>query len=197
MPKSKYDNASRLVKTGDISQERFTEIQKVYQSRQAALEAARDEARTLVANVQALKDRGEARAKAAERCHSPRAVRWSRCKEKLISPGAYMKENTPILTLVKTDPAAPSRGTARDRRRLGADRNNADIHHRCRPGGNLHARSFANSIRRWMRNRAHFTAEARWPKSTLVCGPACSCRCSFVVAERRRSVVVPKEAVSR
>ena len=42
--KSKFDNASRLVKTGDISQERFTEIEKVYQSRQAALDAARDEA---------------------------------------------------------------------------------------------------------------------------------------------------------
>ncbi len=42
-------------KTGDISQERFTEIEKAYQSRQAALDAARDEARTLIANVQALK----------------------------------------------------------------------------------------------------------------------------------------------
>ena len=39
--KSKYDNASRLVKTGDISQERFTEIQKQYQSRQALLSRAR------------------------------------------------------------------------------------------------------------------------------------------------------------
>ena len=53
--KSKYDNASRLVKTGDISQERFTEIEKIYQLRQAALDAARDESRTLIANVQALK----------------------------------------------------------------------------------------------------------------------------------------------
>src|SRR5688500_10756968 len=36
--RSKFDNASRLVKTGDISQERFTEVQKAYQARQAALE---------------------------------------------------------------------------------------------------------------------------------------------------------------
>src|SRR4051794_28294020 len=53
--KSKYDNAARLVKSGDISQERFTEIQKQYQARQALYEAARDEARTLLAQVQALK----------------------------------------------------------------------------------------------------------------------------------------------
>ena len=53
--KSKFENASRLVKTGDISQERFTEIEKAYQSRQAALDASRDEVRTLIANVQALK----------------------------------------------------------------------------------------------------------------------------------------------
>jgi membrane fusion protein, multidrug efflux system len=101
--KSKYDNASRLVKTGDISQERFTEIEKVYQSRQAALDAARDEARTLIANVQALK----AEVKLSQKRLNDATVRApfdGAVQEKLVSPGAYLKENTPILTLMKTNP---------------------------------------------------------------------------------------------
>ena len=101
--KSKFENASRLVKTGDISQERFTEIEKAYQSRQAALDAARDEARTLIANVQALK----AEVTLAQKRLNDATVRApfdGSVKEKLVSPGAYLKENTPILTLMKTDP---------------------------------------------------------------------------------------------
>ena len=99
----KFENASRLVKTGDISQERFTEIEKVYQARQAALDAARDEARTLIANVQALK----AEVKLAQKRLNDATVRApfdGSVKEKLVSPGEYLKENTPILTLVKTNP---------------------------------------------------------------------------------------------
>ncbi len=101
--KSKYDNASRLVKTGDISQERFTEIEKVYQSRQAALDAARDEARTLIANVQALR----AEVKLAQKRLNDATVRApfdGAVQEKLVSAGAYLKENTPILTLMKANP---------------------------------------------------------------------------------------------
>ena len=92
-----------LVKTGDISQERFTEIEKVYQSRQAALDAARDEARTLMANVQALK----AEVKLAQKRLNDATVRApfdGAVQEKLVSAGEYLKENTPILTLVKTNP---------------------------------------------------------------------------------------------
>ena len=101
--KSKYDNASRLVKTGDISQERFTEMEKVYQSRHAALDAARDETRTLVANVQALK----AEVKLAQKRLNDATLRApfeGSVEAKLVSPGAYLKENTPIVTLVKTNP---------------------------------------------------------------------------------------------
>lgn len=101
--KSKFDNASRLVKSGDISQERFTEMQKIYQGRQAALDAARDEARTLLANVQALKTE----VKLAQKRLNDATVRApfdGSVEQKLVSPGAYLKENTPILTLVKTNP---------------------------------------------------------------------------------------------
>jgi RND family efflux transporter MFP subunit len=101
--RSKFENASRLVKTGDISQERFTEVQKAYQAREAALEAARDESRTLLASVQALR----AEVKLAEKRLSDATVRApfdGSVSEKLAAPGQYLKENTPILTLVKSSP---------------------------------------------------------------------------------------------
>jgi RND family efflux transporter MFP subunit len=101
--RSKYENASRLVKTGDISQERFTEIEKAYQARQAALEAARDETRTLLASVQALR----AEVKLAQKRLNDATICApfdGSVSEKLVSTGQYLKENTPILTLVKSNP---------------------------------------------------------------------------------------------
>lgn len=101
--RSKYDNASRLVKSGDISQERFTEMQKAFQMRQAAYEAARDEARTLLASVQALR----AEVKLAEKRVADATVKApfdGSVSERMVSPGQYLKENTPIVTLVKTNP---------------------------------------------------------------------------------------------
>lgn len=101
--KSKYDNASRLIKTGDISEERHTEIQKQYQARQAVYEQARDEARTLFASVQALR----AEVKLAQKRLNDATVRApfdGSVSQKLVSPGQYLKENTPIVTLVKTNP---------------------------------------------------------------------------------------------
>jgi RND family efflux transporter MFP subunit len=92
-----------LVKTGDISQERFIEIQKVYEARQAALEAARDESRTLLASVQALR----AEVKLAQKRLNDATLRApfdGSVSERLVSPGQYLKENTPILTLVKSSP---------------------------------------------------------------------------------------------
>jgi membrane fusion protein, multidrug efflux system len=101
--RSKFENASRLVKTGDISQERFTEIEKVYQARQAALEAARDESRTLLASVQALRTE----VKLAQKRLNDATIRApfdGSVSEKLVSSGQYVKENTPILTVVKSSP---------------------------------------------------------------------------------------------
>jgi RND family efflux transporter MFP subunit len=101
--RSKFQNAERLVNTGDISQERFTEMQKLYQARQAVYEAARDEARTLMAQVQALK----AEVALAQKRLNDATVRApfdGSVSERLLSPGQYIKENTPIVTLVKAYP---------------------------------------------------------------------------------------------
>ncbi|MBI4875155.1 MAG: efflux RND transporter periplasmic adaptor subunit [Acidobacteria bacterium] len=101
--RSKLENASRLVKTGDIARERFTEIEKAYQARQAALEATHDELRVLLASIQALR----AEVRLAEKRLADATVRApfdGAVTARTISPGQYAKENTPILTLVKTYP---------------------------------------------------------------------------------------------
>jgi RND family efflux transporter MFP subunit len=101
--KSKFQNASQLVKTGDISQERFTEIQKTFQARQAVYEAARDEARTLLAQVSMLKAELQLARKRLDDA-TIRAPFDGSVSQRLASPGQYLRDNATILTLVKTNP---------------------------------------------------------------------------------------------
>jgi RND family efflux transporter MFP subunit len=101
--RSKFESAASLIKSGDISQERYTELEKAFHARQAALEAARDELRTQLASVQALR----ADLRLAQKRVDDATVRApfdGSVSEKLVSPGQYLKENTPIVTLVKTNP---------------------------------------------------------------------------------------------
>ena len=100
--KSKYDSASRLIKTGDIATERFVELEKAMQARQAALDAAKDELRTLSANVESLK----ADLRLAEKRLSDTVVKApfdGAIAERMASPSQYIKENTPVVRLVKAD----------------------------------------------------------------------------------------------
>lgn len=100
---SKFESASRLVKTGDIAQERFVELEKGMAARQAALDAAKDELRTLVASVQSLK----ADLRLIEKRLADTVVRApfdAAVTERMVSPGQYIKENTAVLRLVKSDP---------------------------------------------------------------------------------------------
>lgn len=100
---SKFQSAKRLVETGDISRERFVELEKVLIARQAALDAARDDLRTQLANIRALR----AEVELAEKRLTDATVRApfdGSISARLVSPGQYIKENTPIVTLVKTNP---------------------------------------------------------------------------------------------
>lgn len=101
--KSKFDSASKLVKTGDVAQERYTEIEKAYRARQAAFDAVRDDLQTQWAAVQALR----AEVSLAEKRKNDAIVRApfdGVVASRAVSAGQYMKENTPIVTLVKTYP---------------------------------------------------------------------------------------------
>ncbi len=101
--RTKYESAARLVKTGDIARDRFTEIEKAYQARRAALDAARHELRVALANIEALK----AEVALAEKRLGDATIRApmeGAVTERLAAPGQYLRENTPIVRLVKTFP---------------------------------------------------------------------------------------------
>lgn len=101
--KSKYDNAKRLVESGDIARERYDELEKTLQARQAGLDSMRDDLRVQMANVQALKaDVGIQE----ERLRDTRIVAPfdGQVSERTVAPGQYMKENTPMMTIVKVNP---------------------------------------------------------------------------------------------
>ena len=101
--KFKYESAAKLVKTGDISQERYTEIEKAYRARQAGFENSQDELRTLWINTDALRSE----VKLAERRLSDTVLRApfdGAITQKNLSEGQFVKDNTAILTLVKTWP---------------------------------------------------------------------------------------------
>ncbi len=101
--RAKYESARKLVHTGDIPEQRFIEIEKAYQAREAALEAARHELRMQLAAVQALR----AEVRLAEKRLADATVRApfdGAVTARLVSPGQYLRENAPILTLVKAHP---------------------------------------------------------------------------------------------
>lgn len=101
--KFKYESAMRLVKSGDIARERFNEVEKAYAARTAAYEATRDDLRMQLASVQAL----QAEVKLARKRLNDTVVRApfdGAVSARMASPGQYMKENTPIVTLVKPWP---------------------------------------------------------------------------------------------
>jgi RND family efflux transporter MFP subunit len=99
----KYENAKKLLETGDVARERFEELEKQLHARDAALEAVRDEVRTQWANVEALR---ADMALAEERLSDATvyAPFDGAISERHVSPGEYIKDNTPIVTIVKSHP---------------------------------------------------------------------------------------------
>jgi RND family efflux transporter MFP subunit len=101
--RSKYENAARLIQTGDISRERYTELEKQYRARLAAYEAARDDMRTQIALIRSLRAEVQLAEKRV-RDATVIAPFDGAVSQKHVSPGQYIKENVPILTVVKTSP---------------------------------------------------------------------------------------------
>ncbi len=101
--RSKFESAERLVKTGDIAKERYTELEKAYRARQEALQATRDDLRTQLAGLQGW--RAEMRL-IEKKISDARVVAPfdGAITARLASPGQFLKENTPIVAIVKTNP---------------------------------------------------------------------------------------------
>jgi RND family efflux transporter MFP subunit len=191
--KSKYRNASSLVKTGDISQERFTEIEKLYQARLAALEAAKDDSRTLYANVQAL----EAEVKLARKRVNDATVRApfnGSVSEKLVSPGEYLKENVPIVTLVKTHPLrlrveVPETAT-------GAVKVGTELRFKTDAAPGAEFKAVVRKLNPSLDARSRtLTAEARLAQADRRLRPGMFVQVELVLSKGAEAVLVPKQAV--
>jgi RND family efflux transporter MFP subunit len=101
--RSRFENAEKLVASGDISRERHTELQKQMLARKAAVDASEDDLRTQLANIQALR----AEKKLVEKRLNDTVVRApfdASVAERMVSAGQYLKENTPVFSLVKAHP---------------------------------------------------------------------------------------------
>lgn len=101
--KFKYESAAKLVKSGDVSQERFNEVEKAYRARQAAVELARDEMRVALMNVNAL----EADLKIVQKRRGDTVLRApfdGEVGERIAAVGQFVKDNTPLIRIVKTNP---------------------------------------------------------------------------------------------
>ncbi len=100
---AKFDSAQKLYKSGDISQQRFTEMEKAFQARQAALQQTKDELRTQLASLSALRaDVGLVEKRLGDTVL--RAPFDAIVSARAAAPGQYVKEGATILTLVKAYP---------------------------------------------------------------------------------------------
>lgn len=101
--RSRFERAEKLSKTGDIAQERFVEAEKALAARQAAYDMMRDDKLTQLAAIKGL--RADLRL-AEKRVKDATVVAPfdGQVSAKHVSPGQYIKENVPIVTLVKTSP---------------------------------------------------------------------------------------------
>ncbi len=189
----KYESAARLVKTGDISQERYIELEKALHAREAAYEAARDDLRTQLANIQALR----ADVRLSEKRLTDATVRApfdGQITARLVSAGQYMKENTPIVTLVKARPL-----------RLRVEiPESAAIEVRpgttlafttdAEPGATFHARVTELNPTLDSRSRS-LTAEARLTDSSASLRPGMFVQVLLALAHETSVVVVPRDAL--
>ncbi len=100
---TKFDSAQKLYKSGDISQQRFIEMEKAFQARQAALQGQKDDLRMQLASIGALRaDVGLVEKRLGDTVL--RAPFDAIVSARAAAPGQYVKEGATILTLVKTYP---------------------------------------------------------------------------------------------
>ena len=191
--RSKFESAAKLVESGDIARERYTELEKQMAARRASVEAAEDDLRTQLASIQTIR----AEKKLVEKRLGDTVVRApfdASVAEKKVSAGQYVKDNVPVLTLVKTYPL---------RLRLGVPENGAGA---VRVGDTLTfttdavpGRQFSAVVRELnpaldAQSRS-LTAEARLQQNDPALRPGMFVQVRLVIDRNAKVVVVPKEAV--
>lgn len=191
--KFKFESAAKLVKSGDISQERYTELEKALHAREAAYEATKDEMRTMWASVDALKA-DVALMEKKLRDTMIRAPFDGSVSDRKVSPGQYVKDNVALLTLVKANPMrlrleAPE--TAAGTVRIGTA---LEFTTDAAPG-----RKFSATVRELNpalnEQSRTLIAEARFTSPDSRLRPGMFVQVRLLLERGIQAVVVPKEAV--
>lgn len=191
--KFKYESAAKLVKTGDVSQERFNELDKAYRARQAAFDASQDDLRTLWMNMESLKAEVQLAQKRLNDTivHAPFD---GAIMQKHVSPGQYIKDNTAILTIVKVSPLrlrveVPESATFNVR--IGTA---LSFTTDAAPGLEFHATVREMNPALDAKNRT-LTAEARLVESDPRLRPGMFVQVRLVTERAAQTVMVPKQAL--
>lgn len=191
--KFKYESAAKLVKTGDVSQERFNEVEKAYRARQASYDATQDELRTLWMSMESLK----AELKMAEKRLNDTMVRApfdGAIMQKHVSAGQYIKDNVPILTIVKVSPLrlrveVPE--SASWNIKIGTP---LTFTTDAAPGVTFHANVREMNPALDAKNRT-LTAEARLQQSDARLRPGMFVQVRLVTERASEAIMVPKQAL--
>lgn len=191
--KFKFENASKLVKSGDISEERFNELDKMYRARMATFEATKDEMRTQWASLDGIR----ADIKLSEKRLRDATIRApfdGSVSERKVAPGQYVKDNVPVVTIVKTNPMRlrlelPE--TAAGVVRLGTS---LEFTTDAAPGRTFQAtvRELNPSLNEQSRT---LMAEARLTNADSRLRPGMFVQVKLILQRGVQAVVVPKEAV--
>jgi RND family efflux transporter MFP subunit len=191
--RSKSESAAKLVESGDISRERHIELEKQMAARKAALDLAEDDLRTQLANVAALR----ADRKLVEKRLSDTVVRApfdGSVGEKLVSVGQYVKDNTPVLRLVKTYPLRLRLDVPETA--AGAVRVGDTLRFTTSAAPGKEFRAVVRELNPSLDERSRsLTAEARLSGNDAALRPGMFVQVEVVVARNARIVVVPKDAV--
>lgn len=191
--KFKFDNAAKLVKSGDVSQERYTEMEKAYRARLATYEAAKDEMRTQWASLGALRADIKLMEKKLRDTTIVAPFDGS-ISERKVAPGQYVKDSVPIVTIVKTHPMRlrlEMPETAAGVVRVGTG---LDFTTDAAPGKVFHAtvRELNPSLSEQSRT---LMAEARLTNADPALRPGMFVQVKLILERGVQVAVVPKEAV--
>jgi RND family efflux transporter MFP subunit len=191
--RTKYENARKLVATGDISQERFIELEKSFRARQAMFDQMKDEMRTQTVGLDGLRT-DIALAEKRLNDATVRAPFDGAVTQKHVSPGQYTAANTALLTVVKTNPmrlrvdipetasaAVRVGSTLKFRTDAVAGKIFSAVVSELNPSLDARSRSL--------------TAEARLPQSDPHLRPGMFVQVDLVLAANAQVVAVPKRAL--
>lgn len=191
--RSKYDSAAKLVGSGDISRERYTELEKALRAREAGLQSARDDLRMQLAAIQGL----GAEVKLAEKRLGDARIRApfdGSVAAKLISPGQYVKENVPLLAIVKSGPLRLRADVAEAA--VGAVRAGAVITFSTGAAPGKVFRATVTELNPSLDPRSRSLAvEARLLDSAPVLKPGMFVQVDLVTASQESAVVAPRAAI--